>query len=223
MGKEAELGEEREWSGERYRKTPNGWVLVSKKSGVGNKEGEKTNHISFENKDKYYLESYFSNYDDVLSELSKDQHSALSYYKDENYFSLNQSLRKGNTRDKSIIKNIDSSFDKSQLKHDIELKRVVGGEVLKFFDNLKEGDIYSDKAYVSTTISSDTVKKFSSNNSVELIIKAKRGRKAIPMHNIGDENVKKIYDDEYEFLLPRDSKFKILSKKGNRIEVELIE
>ena len=121
------------------------------------------------------------------------------------------------------MSNIDKAIEKIKLTEDKELKRGVGSNAADFFNKLKVGDTYEDKGYSSTTTSDKALDAFrGEEGSIELVIKAKKGSNAVSMAEIGDESLKRTYAEEQEFLLPRNSKFKVLSKKDNKIEVELL-
>lgn len=173
------------------------------------------------------MQTYFYGFDDELSSLSQEQVQGITSYRDAHYRALNKMLREDKEipdKLKNTQKSLDSSFSSFSLKDDIVLKRGVGANAAEFFSTLEVGDTYTDKAYVSTTISDDTLDKFSTGEDDEYIIhiNAKSGQEAIPMQNMGDETTRRTYDDEFEFLLPRDLKYKVVGKEGNIIKLEIV-
>ena len=160
--------------------------------------------------DDFMRENYFLMYEDQVKELDKGETDSLNQYRDNDYFRINKALRSSqdqeNKEDQQAVREMDKAFSKCYLKHDLELQRGVNSS--KFFEGLSEGEVYEDKGYVSTSLSKKIVNdKFESTTN--LIIKARKGQKAIPMQYVGDETNRDMYSDEYEFLLPRSSRFKV--------------
>lgn len=220
-GKPAQIGEVREYSGKKMQKTASGWVPVTEGKGEKKEEVKKT-----KGKKEDKSEDVFSSYDSQLNELSKEETDSLINYREKTFRGINSRLRQNVDLDKTLkdeVKNIDSAIGKVELQQDTVLKRGIGSNAASFFESLKEGDTYQDKGYSSTTVSDKALDAFrGEEGSFELVINAKKGSNALPMQNLGDESLKRTYKDEKEFLLPRNSKFKVLKKEGNRIEVELI-
>lgn len=108
---------------------------------------------------------------------------------------------------KKAIKNLDASFVPSE--ENIRVVRGLEGNNeflrrLEFaLDNnwYSKGDIISEKGYLSTTIKADTGINFTTR--IMYVIDVPKGKKILPIKG-------KIHaDEEFEFLLPRNSKLKI--------------
>lgn len=161
------------------------------------------------------MATLFNEYDSQLKELDEDQVYFLEEYREKSFRSINGALRGFRSKDQFIkdsIETMDGCFDNFHLNHDIELYRGINVDAGKFFQDLKEGEIYEDKGYVSTSVSKTVSQdRFGSQGAspVSLVIKAKKGQKAIPMENLGDESTRRHYGGEFEFLLPRSSRFKV--------------
>ena len=179
------------------------------------------------------LQYYFDKYDEDLKTLNGKEKKALEEYKDLKYFEINKYLRSDITGwdkkfidkiENDMIKPIDDSFKKFELKDDLILQRGIKKNT-EFFNNLNIGDVYQDNGFVSTTLGGEDVLRFfrkQESEGITINIIAKKGTNAIPMENIGIEDSDK-YDAEFEFLLKRGSKFKVIKKeKNNNITVELL-
>lgn len=139
-----------------------------------------------------------------------DNASVDRYSSDEGYRAINDGLRgkgKLSAADKSDVAALEAQINKSTLKRDIIVHRgmdnlptgVRGGK-------LTAGRTFSDKAFVSTSLSSRTADEF--------IYRAERGAKfeiAIPAGKKALYLKKSDYADEYEVLLPKETKFKVKS------------
>src|SRR5690606_5628457 len=97
---------------------------------------------------------------------------------------------------------------------------------INYLKSLDIGDIYEEESFSSTTLLQGAAQKFkdlySSTNNVVLKIYASKGQKGLCMQNLGSEDDKELYKDEFEFLLQKQSKFQIIEKKGNTISVKLL-
>lgn len=139
-----------------------------------------------------------------------DNASVDRYSSDEGYRAINDGLRgkrKLSSADKLDVEALEEKINKSTLKRDIIVHRgmdtiptgVRGGK-------LSVGRTFSDKAFVSTSLSSRTADEF--------IYRAERGAKfeiAIPAGKKALYLKKSDYADEYEVLLPKKTRFKIKS------------
>lgn len=176
------------------------------------------------------LNDYISRY---TQELTKDESKSVNNYRDWGYKSINDKLRNvGSEFDGEEIDAIDTLtklINKSELKNDLILYRGINGKTTTLFINFlksrKVGDIYEEKAFSSTSLIKGQAIKFkdlfASNNNLILKIYASKGQRALSMHNIGNESEKQMYN-EFEFLLPQNSKFQIIESKGNEISVKLL-
>ena len=91
----------------------------------------------------------------------------------------------------------------------------------EFFTNLKVGDVFEDKGFVSTTLDPDIATSFSASALYGKILQfhLPKGTKGLfPEYFLGDE----VYSwKEREFLLPRNSNFKVTQIRGRIIDVEI--
>lgn len=173
---------------------------------------------------------YFSKYDENIKQLSKQEYNSLEHYRNYSYEDINSVLRKGEESDSNIdsmVEQLDSSFNKFELKDDLVVFRGISenDRTKEFFEKLSSGDIYSDTGFISTSLSDRAVEGFAKNirgDGYKIKINMKKGQNAIPMQNIGSDETKEMYSNEFEFLLKRNSKFKVLNKKNKEITVELL-
>lgn len=123
---------------------------------------------------------------------------------------LSRYLRRGNTIPKGLPKTIkllddmDEYFSMSPLKlsKNILVYRGIGFGLTDPFAELKVGDVFYDKSFVSTSLSRSTASAFSSQSDVSNIfkIKVQKGTPFLPGSSL-----------EYEFILNKNSKFKVNS------------
>ena len=83
----------------------------------------------------------------------------------------------------------------------------------KRVDSLNVGDEFVDKAFVSTSTSKEVTETF----GAAIEIRVPKGSRGTFIKDISRNR------SENELLLPRNSKFKVVEKKGNRTIVELVE
>ena len=202
-----------------------------------------TSFLKFDNYDDFMRDLYFQQYKDDAEKLSKEEISSLEEYQYLEGYAINRYLRCPNVESyfnekygknsnnalseeeeeeyqnmKKNIKNVDSAFSKFKLKHNIETKRIISSRV-DIFNKFKEGDIFSDKGFVSSTIDKDALFNFGdTKKDIILTIRLLKGMNCIPMNSInlnsGD------FNDESEFLTPRDTKFKVILKDENNYIIE---
>ena len=155
--------------------------------------------------------------------LSKEEREIITDYTGDRYSDINEYLRNGNTSSeeysKKSIKILDNIIDKFELKEPIKVYRAISPEIAE-----KIKDTYTDKAFQSTTITLDMFNKDTNRGNKPLLvlnIPAGKGRGAY----INDHSIYK--NKEFEFLLKRDSTFKVkkrTTKNGKTIiEMDLIE
>lgn len=106
------------------------------------------------------------------------------------------------------VENISKIINENKITKDLILnRRVLTGNT--FFANLKEGDIYEDKSFSSTSL-----REIDIFGDFNIKILAKSGSR---VSNIGNEH-------EFEYLIDKDSKFRVIekAKDGLSITVELL-
>lgn len=159
--------------------------------------------------------------------FSPEEKRALTNYKEFGSSWMNNYLRTGSiieqTPEKkdffdSEIKLIDDAFGKAiPVEQKIEVYRGIKEIHL---DN-KEGSIFSDKAFVSTSLREYIAKRFGQGVVVKIIIP--KGSKVIPLDFAIERSGRKLHAPaieqrkEQEVLLPRDTKFKVIGKDDEGI------
>ncbi|MDY6894438.1 MAG: ADP-ribosyltransferase, partial [Thermotogota bacterium] len=156
-------------------------------------------------------------------ELSKEQVEAIDFYQTKAYTAINKRLREGlemPDKLKEIVDSLDKSFKETDKKQTVYRGVTVSGDELKKLSSLKEGDIYSDKAYISTSMDKEEadIFAFDDKNSFTFEIEIPKGAKALDLSETSE-----LMKDEKELLLPKDSKFEIVSKDNNNIKMKLID
>lgn len=115
------------------------------------------------------------------------------------------------TVNKNNIKGLTSSISKfindNKISKSISLNRRVKGNAVDFFKSLKKGDTYEDKSF-----SSSSLRELGHFGDFNIEILAKRGSSVANIDNIG----------EYEYLIDKDSKFRVLDTHKDGIIVELL-
>jgi hypothetical protein len=175
-------------------------------------------------KDNKEIENFFDEYEDQGKNLSDNQIKSISQYRGIYYKGMNDFLRgKNDTSDsiKRALKEVQSSFDHFKLKDDIEVFRGIPSNI-EFFGKLKEGDVYKDDAFVSTSLDKNVIGDFGYKNGFTLNIRLKKGQNAMPIANIGEDQIVKERKYEAEVLIKNGSQFKVIKKEGNNITVELV-
>lgn len=138
---------------------------------------------------------------DLLSHQEQEIYRAYKY----SSFEINDCLRNG---DHGIFKKfdlntLDSLIQKYETNEDITLFRVLP---LQFMGDLQNGEVYQDRAYLSTTHDKGTRLDFFKDNRVALLeIHCEAG-----IHLINMELSCDVSGDENEYLLARNSKFEII-------------
>ena len=144
-----------------------------------------------------------------------------------NSTSFSSFLRKGNVKKGSRLNNeqvesyiveIDTMFYKCNI--DMIVYRGLDIFYQSFDKNVNElnvNDIITDKSYCSTTFNLEVAEQFCRDSYI-VNIYIKKGSNILNMNGIGDS----YHDYQNEVLLPRNSKFKVLSIKDKIIELELL-
>ena len=107
---------------------------------------------------------------------------------------------------KEEISNIENAIDQFETKEDIQVFRKT---MMNGFDNLKEGDTFTDDGFSSTSTNEDFVKGFDGSDHelkdaymMKINVPKGKGQGAF-IRNVSE------YPNEYEFLLQRGSQFKV--------------
>lgn len=102
-----------------------------------------------------------------------------------------------------------------------------GDELPEVFQNLEEGDVFSDSAFVSTSLSPTSALGFAGIYNApetqgivfEIVVPA-NSEGIFPNSWLGLDGNN--FASELEFLLPRDSQFKLISKEGKVWKLEVV-
>ena len=155
-------------------------------------------------------------YNNLSAELDKKDKEVLDYYvMDAGAYDVNYVLRNPEAfkteNDKRAIKDLDNAINKSSLNKDVETYRYISNE--NVFKDMKVGDIYEDKGFMSTTYNPKTDREDNFQDyRVKAIIKAKEGTKALDVSSIYDKQAKE-GQKESEIIFARDTKMKLIKEE----------
>jgi len=150
--------------------------------------------------------------------LDDAQKQAIKEYTGSMYLSVNPALRKGKpvpAEDRKEMKLVDEAFSKAKTTEPLEVYRGIGPSDADMFANLKVGEIFQDKGFVSTSTDKDTADNFSRGETPTMMqIQVPKGSKAISVDSMSvfqkGGHAKR---SENEILLNRGGSFKVLSIK----------
>lgn len=147
------------------------------------------------------VESFNTYRQEFTAKLELEEKKGFLTYSGHEYSSINAILRGNEPHGKyeKTIADIDRGFAKYRAPYDMKVLR--GSASGPFLDGLKVGDVYVDKAYVSTTIDRDIGENFG-GGEVVFQIHVPRGAYVAPIPSH--------YEEEREFLLPRNTKMRVL-------------
>lgn len=184
----------------------------------------KSNRELYNQKREEYNQSMFGKWRDGLT---MEQERAINNYSGDDYSGINGYLRHEMTKKQveswdalsnmplsEMIRNIDDALDEFELDAPIKVFRTCENDVLRNL-NLDVGAKFRDDGFVSTSVLN---KKVASGNIVmEINIPKGKGHGAWINPLSGAE------DEEWEYLLPRGSEFKVKSttKRGEDTVVEM--
>lgn len=158
-------------------------------------------------------------YNNLNEELNETDKKVLDYYvMDAGAYDVNYVLRNENVEktenDKRAIKTLDNAINKSSLNKDVETYRYISDE--NVFKDMKIGDVYEDKGFMSTTYNPKTDREDNFQDyRVKAIIKAKEGTKALDVSSIYDKQAKE-GQKESEIIFARDTKMKLVKEETIR-------
>lgn len=169
--------------------------------------------------DKIYEDLEDFAYDDWM--LQRNETTAIEKYTNDST-AYNEYLRAGTEDDDNINDTVDAlskAIDRFELKDNLKVFRISDDLLIR---DKKVGDIVEDKAFMSTTPFLDTLNKYKEKwgkykeYNYEILVPAGKGRGAYiaPYSHFGFE--------EKEFLLQKNSKFKILDIDGKNVKLELV-
>lgn len=150
-----------------------------------------------------------------MRDLSTDEKRVLVAYLTNSSREINKSLR-GEIEDKdaSLLADLVSKSVKKLKSYQGETYRQVKFEREKDYKNFislyKKGEIITEKGFISSGLNKQKItKKFYGNYEVKFTIKSKNGK-----------NITHYNNEEKEILFDRNTKFKVISIRGNNIKLE---
>ncbi len=177
--------------------------------------GEAVNHFFYYDSDERgLLAKANSKHGKWISSLSQEQRITIGDYCADGYADINSYWRKygdwENINEKKVLSQteaLDDAISSYSLKENIKVYRAIKPEVFQdYWDDIQQlvGQEYTDAAFMSTSPlkTSTAVNK---DCIMEIFVPAGKGRGAYI------NNLSGFQDEEYEFLLSRNSKFKIIS------------
>lgn len=156
--------------------------------------------------------------DVCYNKLSSDEKEAMYDYCMGGYQDINDYLNgkfEGYENIGKVITAIDDAMSKYTLEQDMTVYRKTG---LQFYDNYKEGDVFQEKMYYSTSLSKNIADNVSDyhDNPITAEIRVPKGTKSIYVGNNTE------FEFEAELLLGRDLSYKVVEKTDNNIILEVI-
>lgn len=139
----------------------------------------------------------------LFNTLPEDQLKALEDYIGSEYKTINELSRAG--KDNSTIKNLEKAINQFKIKDDIIVYRGTNG---KYYDNLKQNSEFTSNMFYSTSLNEGWARSFAIDVDTVLEIKVPKKSSGFYIGNHSGRN-------EYELLLNRNTKFKVI---GSRIE-----
>lgn len=186
--------------------------------------------------------------DNILSQrmagfTGREYYPAVNAYQSTYGYTINEALRDPNITTGQVqpwIDGLDKAIkDAPPLASDTTVYRGVTGEGLGFFESLNTNDVFQDKGFASTTLDTDVATKFAtktaitsppfpgetlqlpdSSTGIVMRINLSKGTKGVFPTSV--TGLSSLSSREAEFLLPRDSKFRILSNQGKVWDVEVV-
>jgi hypothetical protein len=183
-------------------------------------------------KEVYFMEKLFSQRLKGFTEEAYPQFAgAVRNYESRLGYDMNEALRDPQISTDAYKETIDLLDDAIKvapaLSSELVSYRGVKGNGLKFFESLKVGDTFQDRGYTSTTIDAGVAQQFGGSqpyyDGLVFRMQLPAGTKGIfPSGYQTPTNARTANMTEAEFLLPRDSKFKIVGQRGKVWDVELV-
>jgi len=190
--------------GTHDQKTHGSWADGSESLSEGIGYTKSDLHPQYDyNTDEGYLESYTGPYSDDVNNFLRTGRRG------ENNLSEDETL--------NTVDAIDSIIAQTETPRDMTLYRAIGADGFSTFENLKVGDVYTDKGFASTTPDTTQLWDFLPANEgrgAVLQIEVPKGNQVLSVKKYF-ENVDNRYApsadilDENEHILPRGSKFQV--------------
>ncbi|WP_322994045.1 ADP-ribosyltransferase [Castellaniella sp.] len=156
--------------------------------------------------------------------LSREERYAISHYKGFDGFALNAALRKNaaNKMMEPVITSLDQAISRASLPAPTRIWRGEGSGTANI--GLQPGDISEVNAgYFSASIRQEMAEG-SSDGGVLLEIVLPAGYPAAYINGVPFpiKDLQDLADSEFEMILPRGLRFRVLKREGNRLRVELL-
>lgn len=188
---------------------------------IGVLDGDETTPMNFESPDE--VREWIGEDDfNWIRELTDDERDAVKEYTSIGYSGVNRYLRgqdEATPEDLKLIQELDKSIEKFTLKDDIVVYRNVSRNALPPYGyDIMDliGKEYNDKGFMSTSLITEGA--FSRHDiMLKILVPKGKGRGAY----INELSFFK--DEEYEFLIKRDAKFKINEVESGRMTVLSLE
>lgn len=210
----------------QYRRKCDKWksTLVNFKTGDFidiNEYVKKQEFINKFEKDENYLQKMLNKEsEEWIKQLTEEEIKSIEKYtynsgdkKPNRFFErLNTMLRGESPRQENLIRNannISKAIEKNELKHNIICYRNLD---VNLYENLREGDIFKEKQFISTSV----VRSQALNKPFKVIIYVKKGARGAYIEKLSK------FPAQREFLLDKNNLFRVLSKKENLVELEVI-
>ena len=171
---------------------------------------------NFENRDSLFNKINEGNPSPSRSDTTQiKKYTAHDYKKTPVYERINMGLRDGaelRVSDKKIVTSLDKVIDDNPVRVDgVVYRAMVQHRGEPTLPELKVGEVFADKGFVSTSTDWTTGSDFQSYGSLDhkmMQIRVPKGSKALAINGLLKEG-----PSEHEVILPRGSKFKVVEKK----------
>ena len=154
--------------------------------------------------------------------------NAVDVYQTAHGYTINEALRDPNISEDQVqtwIDGIDSAIQAVPATTiPMTVYRGIKGNGLDFFESLNAGDDFQDKGFFSTTLDTNIAAKFSvvgnMYQGIVMRLNLPVGTKGLFTSSV--TGLQAPSSREAEFVLPRNSKFKVLNNQGKVWDVEVI-
>lgn len=148
-----------------------------------------------------------------LNKILEEKHKDLPFFTKQREKLSNKRFKELADIKKNLGLNIDSYFlskyiGENKVKENIKLYRGIQGSGKSFFSSFNVGDEFEDPSFSSTSLLK--LNRFSDDMFLEISVKANS--------NVANLN----NDGEFEYLIDKGSKFRVIEKTKNNIKVELL-
>lgn len=178
---------------------------------------------SFDNSDLKGVKKYYGEVGEKIRQYldkNKEQSIAINTYENSGFVAIRSYLTNpkeynkeivNSSMDSDIVKEVSEDLSKfinnNKITENLSLNRRVKGDGSNFFKSLNKGDVYEDKSFSSTSL-----KELDHFGDFNIEILAKKNSN---ISNIDGSS-------EYEYLIDKGSKFRVLGKSDTGIIVELL-